>query len=349
MQKFLSFVKQYKGISIGVISLLIATLFSASPSIADAVYRNGIFQVVRIVTDYTVTLLPFPLIGVLLLLLPFILFFYFKKNYSNKWHIIILPLNVLGWSVSLFLLTWGYNYTCKDSLPTSYSQHMTTTDLYKFGHEVVAATTATRAQCDDVNTMVDDVHIRAAMESFIKQRGFNDIGHVKCKEIKLGGLMRRLGVAGIYFPFTGESYCDGTFPPLVKMFIKAHEMSHGYGVTNEGEADYFAYKALRFNTKEPLLQYAAELELLRSIRSQLYFTNDSLRLELDKMLNPEVLEDLRVIRENALQYKEFFPGAQTAMNDKYLKIMGIEQGVNSYDRFIEHVWQERQFLERNPH
>jgi len=59
--------------------------------------------------------------------------------------------------------------------------------------------------------------------------------------------MRKVGVAGIYMPFTGESYCDGTFPEVVKVFIKAHEMSHGYGVADEGEADYFAYKALSEN------------------------------------------------------------------------------------------------------
>jgi hypothetical protein len=348
MQKFVSFFNQYKGISIGVISLLVAALFSAFPPIADAAYRNGIFQVVRIVMDFTVTLLPFPLIIVLLVLLPFFLFFYFKKKYSNKWHIIILPLNVLGWLVSLFLLMWGYNYTCNDSLPAHYSRQITTRELYDFGLEVAIETNKSRTKCEDVLQMVDDSHIRAAMEAYIKQQGFKDIGQVKCKDVKLGGVMRRLGVAGIYFPFTGESYCDGTFPPLVKMFIKAHEMSHGYGVTDEGEADYFAYKALRFNTTEPLLQYAAELELLRSIRSQLYYINDSLRVELDQVLNPRVRDDLREIRENTLRYKEFFPGAQTAMNDKYLKLMGIEQGVNSYDQFIEHIWHERQCTERSP-
>jgi hypothetical protein len=342
MRNPVSFLKKYKGIGLGLISLLVAAFFSVFPAVADAVYRHGIFQAVRIVMDYTVTLLPFPLILLLFILLPFILFFYFRKNYSNKWHLLILPLNVLGWLVSLFLLLWGYNYTCSDALPTRYKKPITTAALYEFGIDVANTTNTARAQCTDVSNMIEDATIRAAMEAYVQQQGYPTLGQVKCKEVALGGAMRKLGVAGIYFPFTGESYCDGTFPPLVKMFIKAHEMSHGYGVTDEGEADYFAYHALRYHSSDPLLHYVADLELLRSIRSQLYFTNDSLRLELDSVLHPEVLDDLRVIRENALQYKEFFPGAQAAMNDKYLKLMGVEQGINSYDQFIEHIWQERQ-------
>lgn len=348
MQKFTSFFKEYKGISIGIVSLLLALCFVAYPSFAEAVYRKGLFQAVRVVMDFTITLLPFPLFILLLLLLPVIIFFYFKKNYSRKRHIIILPLNALGWVLALFLLLWGYNYTCPDALPAHYNQTPTTEDLYAFGLKVAKTANTAREQCTDVNTMIDNDVIRTAVEAFAQQHGFPTIGKVKCKEVDMGGVMRRLGVAGIYFPFTGESYCDATFPPLVKMFIKAHEMSHGYGVTDEGEADYFAYKALRYHTGEPVLSYVAELELLRSIRSKLYFSNDSLRQVLDSSLNHKVLEDLRVIRENALQYQEFFPGAQIAMNDNYLKLMGVEQGVKSYERFVEYIWHESKISAWNP-
>jgi len=53
------------------------------------------------------------------------------------------------------------------------------------------------------------------------------------------------------------------------------------------------------------------------------------------------MADIKAIREDAHKYREYIPGLQSEFNDKYLKMLGIQEGVKSYDRFVELAWQNR--------
>lgn len=337
-KKILLFLSRNIGIAIGLCSLLLAGVFSMFPWFAEIIYRKGCFQVVRLIVDFSIALLPFPTIYLLLILIPFLLFFYFKRSSFHLRSLFFVLLNFMGWMAFFFLLMWGYNYTCDKKVLVQYSRTMSLQDLYHFGQEMVKETNQSRHQVEGIQFEFDDNELRSCVENYCQKKGLPILGRVQCKEIFLNGLMRKAGVAGIYMPFTGESYCDGTFPSVVKVFIKAHEMSHGYGVTDEGEADFFAFNALLLQEENKDFAYAANLELLRSIRSQLQRNSDSLRRELDTQLSSEVIKDIVSIRIDALKYQEYIPGLQAEFNDKYLKIMGIHEGVQSYDRFVELVW-----------
>jgi len=337
----LSFLKNNKGILAGIIASVLAVMFSLLPQLGNTIYANGLYQVIRVIIDNSLALLPFPTIGIFLIALPFFLYFYFKKHYTTCRSLVVLPLNLIGGIIALFLVMWGYNYTHPNYFSQLYSREMTVTDLYEFGQNVVQSTNNSRLDSNGLSFSFDDNELRTSVESFCEEQNIPTIGRVQCKEIYLNGLMRKLGIAGIYMPFTGESYCDGTFPDVVKVFIKAHEMSHGYSVTDEGEADYFAYKSLLAHSENYNFIYAANLELLRSIRSQLYRINDSLRKELDTKISIEVMNDIKAIRANALMHQEFIPGLQSEFNDKYLKMLGVTEGVKSYDRFVEIAWHNR--------
>lgn len=341
MQRFIFFLKKNKGIAAGIIAVVIGVLFALLPSLAEIIYHKGLFQIIRVVLDHSLVLLPFPLILLLVCALPFGLFFYFKKNYTSVKSLLLLPLNLIGWLVAVFFLMWGYNYTCPDKVALGKNPTMTIDDLHKFGQEVVLVTNISREESQGLSFAFDDKDVRSSMELYCAAKDIPTLGRVQCKEIYLGGFMRKVGIAGIYMPFTAESYCDGTFPDVVKVFIKAHEMSHGYGVTDEGEADYFAYQALLKHSENKDFIYAANLELLRSIRSQLHRNNDSLRKDLDTKISSSVMNDIKAIRADALKYQEFIPGLQSEFNDKYLKMLGVHEGVKSYDRFVELVWQSR--------
>jgi len=55
------------------------------------------------------------------------------------------------------------------------------------------------------------------------------------------------------------------------------------------------------------------------------------------------MNHLKLARKNSEMFREFIPGMQEAMNDRYLRMMGVEEGTKSYDLFVELAyrdWQE---------
>ena len=57
------------GIFAGLCALLLRFIFSLSPEITETIYSRGIFVVIRYVLDYTIGLIPFPLLYPLIVLL----------------------------------------------------------------------------------------------------------------------------------------------------------------------------------------------------------------------------------------------------------------------------------------
>src|SRR5690606_21319492 len=83
--------------------------------------------------------------------------------------------------------------------------------------------------------------VRSEMKKNLHLLGLNNRGFPRTKEFFPAGLLRKLGIMGIYFPFTGESYIDPSLHLLEKPFTIAHEMAHSFGITNEGEANFAAW------------------------------------------------------------------------------------------------------------
>jgi len=125
--------KNNKGILAGIIASVLAVIFSLLPQVGNTIYTNGLYQVIRVIIDNSLALLPFPTIGVFLIALPFFLPFYFKKHYTTWRSLVVLPLNLIGGIIVLFLVMWGYNYTHPNYFSQLYSREMTVADLYEFG------------------------------------------------------------------------------------------------------------------------------------------------------------------------------------------------------------------------
>lgn len=254
-------------------------------------------------------------------------------------------LNLAGIVFSLFMWMWGFNYCCSLVAPLERTTALSKQELFEFGIEIAENLNTTELTVfDDVSSYDNDiVEIGQAVEKQIRMHDIKVWGNPKLRILELTGKLRRLGIAGFYFPFTGQAYVDNTFLATTRNFIIAHELSHSYGIASEAEADFIAYLALKnsnlISVRARYLNYCADLELLRSIRYQLYLLEDAIRLELDSKLNENILTELKAIKLNAAEYPEYFPGMQSTVNDKYLKLMGIEEGVMNYDRFIDLAWE----------
>ncbi len=235
---------------------------------------------------------------------------------------------------------WGFNYCCHDVLPSEKHGMMTKQQLFDFGKHVseelnIQLRPNMIISEDDINVDL----IRESVKDHMQKYGIPALGNPKFNNIGFHAIMRRLGVAGIYIPFTGQAHGDNSFLPATSCFIMAHELSHAYGVTSEAEADYVAYASLKQMNSTDLsvldFRYFADLELLRTIRYQLRQSDSNLFNSLDSLISFEVMEDIVAIRNNARSYPEFFPGMQESVNNQYLKMMGVKDGVKNYDRFVD--------------
>lgn len=254
----------------------------------------------------------------------------------------------MGILFALFLLLWGFNYTC----PTLAQVHLpnngkiNSEQLLLLGREANQNAALLRKEITEMQVMnysLSENEIRFYVENQLDQWNIPTIGRVRCRIISDGGFMRKLGVAGIYFPFGFEGITNDSYLSVTSCFIVAHEMSHGYSITDEGEADLVAYTALS-NSSNKFFQYASELELLRNVRGKLREENNDYFTQLKNETDSLVSRDLSAIRRNGLAYSEYFPGVQERMNNLYLKAMGVSAGTGSYESFTDLVWHFKQRL-----
>src|SRR5207248_11260701 len=61
------------------------------------------------------------------------------------------------------------------------------------------------------------------------------------KPVYFSGLMSRLGISGVYSPFTGEPNYNALQPDFDLPFAVAHEMAHQRGFAREDEANFIAF------------------------------------------------------------------------------------------------------------
>jgi hypothetical protein len=158
--------------------------------------------------------------------------------------------------------------------------------------------------------------------------------------------MRKMGILGIYFPFTGESYIDPSLHPLEQPFTVAHEMAHSYGVTDEGEANFIAW-VICTNSDDPLLRYSGHLRLFQYQLRDFYRMAPEEYKEWVKNLAFGIKNDLNAIREASDRVKPLSMELSRKSNDIFLKSQGVKAGVNSYQQLpmLAFSWRRRMNLE----
>jgi len=313
-------------------------LFLLFPTLQKVIFVQLIFPCVRYILDFTIGLLPFPFIYILVALLPLWIWFYAQKFQGIRSRLTWLPLNIVGWLLTGFMWFWGFHYTGQSPFVEHDAKALSQDELYELGSRTTSLLQQYPAPFLDENLTISHEEIQDAVVAYLSTKEIPCYGKPSFYEVGLHGLMRKNGVAGIYLPFSGQAHIDGSFLAPTKAFIIAHELAHAYGISAESDADFVAFMAL-YHAQDERLQCIAQFELYRAIRSQLHMLNDSLRIQLDSMQSIQVMDLIKKTKANALQYPEFFPGLQEKMNDRYLKMMGIEDGIRNYDHFIDMIWQ----------
>ncbi len=328
---------------LGIFALLLRIPFTVFPEFTHYFFQNGLFAGYRIIWDHTFALSPIPLVFVLLAGVLFVLFRFFRTWANDyKWLQLLKSAgSAAGFLIFWFYLLWGYNYhapTLRTRLSIPEETVGISTLIGFLNHTIeeasaIRSTIGAGAWSDEFlpEEPLDD--LRLELESVLGKLSYPTGGQVRCRELGGNGFMRRMGILGIYLPFVGEGHVDASQTSLTLYFSATHEMSHGYGITDEGEANFAAWLAMN-NSIEPAFKYMAQLELIRYLLHDVYRIDQEQYEDIRSRMPELIADDLLLIRNNSLEYPGFFPDFSEAMNNIYLQSQGVEAGVESYGEFV---------------
>lgn len=174
---------------------------------------------------------------------------------------------------------------------------------------------------------------RKAMNSLSKDYPILSGMYFQPKPVKFSKTMSRMGITGVFFPFTYESNINVHSPAVKQPHTMVHELSHLRGFMKEEEANFIAYLACMSSDSNDF-KYSGTIVALDYALGALA-KNDKARYdEIKATLSPGVLSDL----QNNNDYWYSFQGAvntvSNSINDTYLKANNQKSGVSSYGAMV---------------
>ncbi len=332
------------GIGILTLGAVMIAVFKAFPSVTDALYTNGIFTILRVIYDFTIGYIPFAFIYIVFpVLIYFLLRTAIEKIRKEGLLLLLASLfNFIAIFFFLFYLFWGFNYYA-----SSVSERMELHNL-KLNGEYLKSELSTQydvliekrllLSIDSILVIPIDKRkqekgIRNALESVLAQLKYSTKGRVRVREL-IPGILMRLRTSGIYIPYVFEGHFDSSIHPLQWNNTLAHEMAHGYGVTDEGECNFLAYLVCS-KIDDVYIQYSAEMSYYRYLARAVIRYDGEYYNSFREGLDFRILSDLDQINVYLNKYKELMPIARDKIYDNYLKAHGVEDGIVSYDRMVE--------------
>jgi len=359
------FQRQFLWIWLGVFTLFVRFLLSLSPETTETLYARGLFQGVRWLFDYTFGLLPFhsfwvaiPLLLIVISRSIFRLWRRRKTSSGISWKQRLLKsgrrlLSFAGGVTFFFFFLWGFNY---QRLPVEeYLQlDITQPDSLELADAFAEAgllAAGARLQIPNItdDTLSDQLappdleeKVAQTLAQTLQRLGYPASGRTRARMVRPGGWMLSLNVAGIYNPFTGEGNVSSALTPPQVPFTMAHEMSHGYGFGDEGTCNFLALLACTASP-DPYIRYSGRFAWWSYLSRELRKVAPYSRGEITKKLHSSVKKDLIARINNSRRYAGRASRIGNKVNDQYLKLQGIKEGVLSYNRIVLMVlaWNKR--------
>jgi hypothetical protein len=346
-----AFSKKYIWLSLGLLSLLLRIVFGIFPTLCEYVYSRGFFTLIRLFVDNTWgNYLPFAMFYVFWLVIGIWALLLLRKEIIRRKSSIarkqwwknfgLRSANFIGALLFFFMLLWGYNYA---RIPLENTMGIDTRKLNLMemraeADYISAQCSIRRAEIPGVDTFEIDAkffpenleeEMRNCLTTVLRELGYPTPGRVRIRELH-SGLLYGFNSSGVYWPFTGEGHIESALHILQKPFTIAHEMGHGYGFGDEGTCNFLGYLAC-LRSSNPAIRYSGYLSYWRYVFSEV---DAEYYLENRPLIDRGMFNDLEAIHREMKKYFEFLPGLQEIAYDAYLRMQGIEDGLQNYDRMI---------------
>ena len=321
-------------------SIAFITLCRYQPSIAEW-YARTVYPPLSAALSAFSSLFPFPLMELLVvsLILWLILYPVWKRKKGIPWRKILLrEMEMLAWIYVWFYWGWGLNYFRYNI----YTRLQTPPVPYEEQHfkEFLKDYTEKLNSTYQSDTEIDSERLKEYVQTFYANLP-STYGLSQPKEWQepknfiFTSLYNKVGVLGSMDPFFAEAQLNDDLPEVQYPFTYAHEFSHLLGVSNEAEANYWAYRACT-ESSSTALQYCGYFGLFPYVLS-----NASYLLPKEdfqawiKTIRPEVKEQYN--QKNAYWQEKYSPligSIQDFTYNLFLKGNKIASGKKNYAEVI---------------
>ena len=306
-------------------SIAFITLCRYQPSIAEW-YARTVYPPLSAALSAFSSLFPFPLMELLVvsLILWLILYPVWKRKKSIPWRKILLrEMEMLAWVYVWFYMGWGLNYfrhniyTRLQTPPVAYEEQ----HFKDFLKDYTERLNTTYQADTKIDSEILKEHVQTFYANLPSAYGLSQPKEwQEPKDFIFTSLYNKVGVLGSMDPFFAEAQLNGDLPEVQYPFTYAHEFSHLLGVSNEAEANYWAYRACT-ESSSTALQYCGYFGLFPYVLS-----NASYLLPKEdfqawiQTVRPEIIE----------QYKE----KNRYWQERYSPLIGSIQDF-SYNLFLK--------------
>jgi len=348
------FIKLHRRSILWIVLALITILLSdiLSTAFIDRWYYQGVFEWIRVTYDAILGWSPLPMIYLLVAIVIVRIFFWIRERKKGFLFLLSKALGGIAFLIFLFYFLWGFNYS---QVPL---QARLGLDLKKVTQEDIEVEflratqeleTAVKSLPSSLTSdesirdyKISDNDLRKDVEKALRDLGIPDRGKVRVRQLWPPGFLLRWSTAGIYIPQAFEGHIDKGLLSVQKPFTIAHEMAHGYGVTDEGACNFVAWLACR-QSDNPWIRFGGTFTYWRYAASEMpengrdvLHTSDENRDGFNTSLPfpPVVIRSLALIRENDKKYPDILPKIRDAIYSNYLKRHGVVGGLRSYDYVV---------------
>ena len=236
------------------------------PNLAEG-YAQTVYPSLSAALSAFSSLFPFPLMEVFVvgLILRLVCYPIWKRRKGICWQkILFREIEMLAWVYVWFYLSWGLNYyryniyTRLQTPPVAYEEQ----HFQDFLKEYTKCLNASYQPQTEVDSDTLRHHIGSFYANLPEIYGLTQPQSWQHpKEFIFTPLYSKVSVLGSMGPFFSEAQLNADLPEVQYPFTYAHEFSHLLGVSNEAEANYWAYRACT-ESSLPALQYCGYFGLL---------------------------------------------------------------------------------------
>jgi hypothetical protein len=325
--------KKWKvGLAFLLSTLFLAFFFYLFPSLGDLFYGNLIYPLIRQFYDAV-----FHVFDQSLMLFAIGLLLYILVN-SIIQNGLFAGIKYLLFLLALFYWIWGFNY-----FRTPLSEQLNLEFTPVSDSLRLEITNATLAKCiqlsEELDLIEDEVLSEILLEKGLEMAdtlSFLSAADLKVVPVQPATLFLRIGITGMYFPYTGQGQYESALGPVDKSFTMAHEWCHSSGIGPEHEANFLAY-LMCISSDNTTVQYSAYMHLLNELLFYYKITNPVMFEEMIATFTPTMIRHLEERKAQFLKYSGPVSELSDEMIDQYLKF-NQQEGIQDYHRLSEYVF-----------
>ncbi len=326
---------------LAIFIFLLTRIVSHYPQFVEEVYSRNIYPLFATILSFVSSALPFSIDDVFYLcliggiLISMVLFIIQKVSFKNT---LLIVLNLLSATFSLFYLLWGFNYFRQDlneRLDIA-GQKPDNKEFIEQFERLVENTNNSRCRFENFRKQYADSLIELGYKNLAPALKINyPAGTRNDKGITFSRFFAGAGISGYFGPFFNEVHVNKKLLPIEYPFVLAHEKAHQLGVTSEAEANFYSWLVCTQSNSEQL-RYSANLSVLKFFLYQGYQLK-AFKKTVEK-LKPEVKADYRRIEKHwdGLRNEKVNKVA-SKVNDTYLKSNKVEKGIEDYFGVVKFI------------